>query len=297
MGRFIAATSVGRDQSFAGLEALESRQLLSGAPDDRFEDNDLPRTVVRAAEGATNSPNLGAVSGQRVIRTLALCDAADVFRIRLTSAGVAGNFIRINFNNARGNLDLQLLGASGTRILASSLNNSGPETISLDGRAAATYFIRVLGKNGATNPNYTLTINAPTGVIVNPNEDAYENNDTLEQASAGAPGAANSPNLGAISAARSISNLKLSDTYDIFKFSIASTVGATTPKFVRIDTAAPLNLVLYNSAGQSIRNAAAYLGQFSIDMTGLAAGEYFVQVTHFALGTAGTYNYGLTFNV
>ena len=296
MGRFRRTAPAARAQGFALLEALESRQLLSGAPDDRFEDNDLPRTVVRAAEGATNSPNLGLINGQVVLRSLALCDSADVYRIRFNSAGTSANFVRINFNGARGDLDLQLLGASGTRVLSTSARVGGPETISLQGLPAAAYFIRVVGKNGATNPNYTLTINA-AGVVTNPNEDAYEDNDTLDQASAATPGAPNSPNLGAINASRVLSGLKLNDSYDIFKFSIASTVGAATPKFIRLDSTAPLNLVLFSSTGQSLRSAAAYLGQRSIDLTGLNAGEYFIQVTHYALGTAGSFNYALNFTL
>lgn len=278
------------------LEALEARQVLSSSVDDRFEDNDLPRTVVRATEGATNSPNLGALSAERVVRNLKLCDAADVFRIRLTAQGTSANFAKINFNNTRGNLDLQLLAANGTRVVRQSLNSAGPEIISLSGLAPGAYYVKVIGKNGAQNDNYTLTLNT-TGVVVNPSEDAYENNDSIAEAAAAPAGAANSPNLGGLTGTRALTGLKLNDTYDIFKFSMASTVGAVSPKFIRIDSAAPLNLVLFNSAGVAIRSADAYFGQRSIDLSGLSAGEFYIQVTHYSLGTTGVFNYALNFSV
>lgn len=274
------------------MEALEQRLALSTTPDDRFEPNHPPAEVINAPEGVAASPNLGVISGQRTIRNLASCGNVDLFRIRLQGAGTSTNFARINFNQSLGDLDLQLMNANGRRVLRASNTTSSPERISFEGLAAGTYMLRIKGKNGATNPNYRLTINAPSASNNNPTDDNYENNDSLADASAATAGAANSPNLGPVTATRTISSLKLADTYDVFKFSITSTVGASTPKFVRIDSTSPLNMVLFNAAGTSIRSASAYLGQNSVDLTELDAGEYFVQITHYAL-TAGTYNYNL----
>lgn len=278
------------------LETLEDRRVLAAETDDRFEDNDLPRTVVRAEQGAINSPNLGPVSGTDVIRNLKLLDSADVYRIVLENRGTPADFVRINFNNRSGNLDLQLRAANGTRVLRSSLNNSGPETISLNNLAAGSYFIRVFGKNGATNPNYVLTIKTPE-VVANPTEDAYEGNDSREQVDAAPVGAINSPNLGALAGARTLGNLKLNDTYDLFKFSIPSTQGAASMQFVQIASATPLNLVLMNSSGTAVRAADAYFGQRTIDLRWLDGGDYYIQVTHYALATPGSFNYALSFTV
>lgn len=279
---------------YESLEPLEPRQMLSGA-DDRFENNDLPRVTLRRPEGVVNSPNLGSVTGTRVIRTLRLMDNADVYRVRLADTGAAGHEVRINFNNRMGNLDLQLVGANGTRIIRQSQLNRSPETISLEGIAPGNYYIRVLGRNGATSPNYSMTLTMPPPFQPQPpTEDAYEGNDSFGEVNQRPAGGVNSPNLGGIAGQRTLSSLKLSDTFDIFKFSTNGT--GATPSFVRVNGNAPLNLVLFSAGETTLRTAAAYLGQNQIDLSNLPAGEYFVQVAHYAL-TPGVWDYTLEFNV
>lgn len=276
------------------LERLEGRQLLSTVgPDDKFEDNDLPVTVVRAPQGAANSPNLGVVSGQKIIRQLAMVDSGDYYRFRTSYAGTAADSVKLNFGNANGNLDMQLIGAGGKAVLRSSLGNSGTETISLNGLAAGTYFIKVFGKNGQTNSVYRLTFQGPTAPPPPPppTDDAYEDNDTIVQVKARGTGD-NSPNLGYFSA-RTVSGLILHDTYDIYSFTVSSTLGSNA--FVKVNASVPMDMVLYNSAGTPIRSSEAYLGVFQINLAGLIADRYYVQVTHYALGTEGTFNYSLTF--
>ena len=179
------------------MECLESRQLLDAAIlADRFEHNDTASQTKLAPVAAQNSPNLGPVSGQKVYRNLTLEDNADFFRFRLLAPGEAGHFARINFGNAKGNLDLKLIGPGGAAVIASSLGNTGTERISLDGLSPGWYFVKVEGKNGAQSPVYRLTLNTPTP---DPNDDLLENNDTLARVMAKAPGQ-NSPNIGVISA-------------------------------------------------------------------------------------------------
>lgn len=274
------------------MEILESRQLLDGsiAPD-RFENNDTPAVVRQSPVAGVNSPNLGRISGQNVYRNLTLEDGADFYRFRLLAPGESTHFARINFGNTRGNLDLKLVGPGGAAVLAQSIGNRGIERISLDGFSPGWYFIKVEGKNGATSPTYRLTLNTPAA---NPNDDLYENNDTLEQVMAKAAGQ-NSPNLGVISANRTLGNLKLNDTFDIFKFRF--NFAPSTISFVRVNSTTPLDMVLFNAQGQSVRSSEAYLGQNSISLAGLPLGDYYVQVSHYALGTPGTFNYSLTWQV
>lgn len=276
---------------FAQFEPLEARRLLSGV-DDRFEPNTLPRLVAQRPEGAVNSPNLGTLAGRRAIAQLALADAADVFRFVLPRAGTAEDSARIDFNNARGNLDLQLLGPGG-RVLRSNLGNGNSETISFAGLNANTYFVRVVGRNGAMSPNYRLTLNAPAPSVspVNPNEDAYEANNSREAVLARATGT-NSPNLGQ-AMVRTLSNLKLADKIDLYAFTIPAS--GVVPSLVRIASVDPLDMVLFSADGQSIRSASAYQGQTSIGFTGLVPGTYVLQITHYALDTAGVFGYSLAF--
>ncbi len=67
----------------------------------------------------------------------------------------------ISFQNSQGNLQLALYNSAGT-LLAISQGTGNSETVSLNGRAAGTYYVEVFGLNGALNPNYSLTINPPT---------------------------------------------------------------------------------------------------------------------------------------
>jgi hypothetical protein len=67
------------------------------------------------------------------------------------------NAITINFDNAEGDLDLELYGADGTLIDSSSTSDRNYESISFPTGDDPVY-IKVSGKDGATNPNYTLDI-------------------------------------------------------------------------------------------------------------------------------------------
>jgi hypothetical protein len=280
-----------RAYTHAGMEVLEPRQMMAAGPlvDDRFENNDTRQIVAARPEGATNSPNLGTVIGTRQILNLALADVQDVYRIRLAAPGTAADFARINFTNANGNLDLRLLGPAG-RILRTSLGNTAVERISLDGLGAGVYYLRVNGRNGAMN-KYRINMQLPSPPP--PTEDAYEDNDTIAQTNARAEGP-NSPNLGTMTD-RTITSLKLADKYDIFKFTTTAT--GTAQSFVQINTTEPLNMVLYSAQGQSLRSSEAYQGVFKISLANLPAGQYFLQVTHYALDTSGSFNYALQFDV
>lgn len=275
------------------VEQLEPRQVLSGTPipNDRFEDNDRPVTVRAAPVAGVNSPHLGEITGTRQFTGLTLNDTADFYRFRIVATGDVNDHIRINFRGDRGDLDLALIGGGGAAVLATSNQASTTaadvERISLEGRTPGWYFIRVTGKNGALSRAYRMTIQAP---VLNPNEDAFEQNDTLAQVDARVEGQANSPNLGLIAGVRTL-NLKLNDSFDIFRFRL--TGAQSSSAFVRVTSTTPMDMVLFNSAGQSIRSSEAYLGQFSINLSGLGEGAYYVQVTHYALGTPGAFNYAL----
>jgi hypothetical protein len=91
---------------------------------------------------------------------LSIHTASDVdwFRFMPVSTGEAT--FRIQFSHAAGNLDMSLHNASqGTLVTANSTANS--ETIKYTVTRGTTYFLRVYSVGGATNGNYTLTIDAP----------------------------------------------------------------------------------------------------------------------------------------
>ena len=123
--------------------------------DDAYENNDTQATA----------SNLGTLTTNASLPNLALLDTADWYRFTTTATGTTANSISIAFQNAQGNLALQLVNASGT-VLVTANGAGNVESISLSGRAAGTYFVRVYSATGATNSNYSLQIVAPTASVL-----------------------------------------------------------------------------------------------------------------------------------
>jgi hypothetical protein len=125
--------------------------------DDGAEENDTFGTA----------RNLGALTATRTVTGLRMADANDWFRFTTTATGTAASRVGINFSHAQGDLDIRLYNAAGVQI-GSSLGVTNAESISLSGRPAGTYYLRVYGYQGAENPNYTLTVVPPSGVVTPP---------------------------------------------------------------------------------------------------------------------------------
>src|SRR6185436_20113520 len=64
----------------------------------------------------------------------------------------------LSFQNSLGNLNLDLYNSAGTR-LANSTSLTNSESVSLAGRAAGTYYIRVYSPTGVTNSTYSFAVN------------------------------------------------------------------------------------------------------------------------------------------
>jgi hypothetical protein len=118
--------------------------------DDAYENNDSLATAT----------NLGTLTATRTVSQLVMADSQDWFRFTTSATGTTSNTISLNFQNAQGNLQLELYNSSGT-LLATSAGTGNSESISLSGRVAGTYYGRVYGASGATNPNYSLIVNPP----------------------------------------------------------------------------------------------------------------------------------------
>ena len=98
---------------------------------------------------------------------------------RLEGTGLAFHNVRIDFANAFGDLDLYLYDSTGQQI-DSATGVWDNEQVSLAGLTAGVYFAKVIGVNGQTNGDYTLTIDAPWSTI---SGDYLEPNNTFETAS------------------------------------------------------------------------------------------------------------------
>ncbi|WP_273249753.1 PPC domain-containing protein, partial [Limnospira indica] len=97
---------------------------------------------------------------------------------RFTTDGTAGSGaeVRIDFLHSLGDVDMVLYDAN-NNWLDSSMSVSDNESISLAGLDAGTYYVRVWGWNGASNPNYSLTIDPRVrGDVSSINPDYYDQN-------------------------------------------------------------------------------------------------------------------------
>jgi hypothetical protein len=142
-------------------------KVTLGAPlaisPDAYEPNQPRSELDGRPLGGINSPALGPCAPLRRIEGLSLHASSndDWYRFYLPSTGTASDFVRIEFVHALGDLDMTLLNAAGSTVGVA--NGSGDaETIGLNNRPAGYYDLRVYGYSGATNPDYTLTIDPPT---------------------------------------------------------------------------------------------------------------------------------------
>jgi hypothetical protein len=131
--------------------SIDGPAVTSTPTDDAYENNDT----------FASAYNLGTLTSTRTVSSLVMADSADWFRFTTSATGTTSNTISVTFQNSQGNLQLALYNSSGT-LLATSAGTGNTETITLNGRAAGTYYIDVFGNSGATNPNYSLSIVAPT---------------------------------------------------------------------------------------------------------------------------------------
>jgi hypothetical protein len=134
---------------------------------DHFEN---PPNDTRAA--ATDLGTLGDFLDQG----LNIHAASDEDYYRLTTAGAGTLTVNIDFDRAEGDLDLQLLDASGG-VLGTAAGTTA-ETLSRTVGSGEVYYVRVYG-NGNINPHYTLSIDGPpNGVTPPPPPDRFEDNDS-----------------------------------------------------------------------------------------------------------------------
>ncbi|HEY2416219.1 MAG TPA: pre-peptidase C-terminal domain-containing protein [Pirellulaceae bacterium] len=248
----LVATNSGIKDSAGNL--LATSISTSFSIDDVFENND---TFASAFD-------LGRLTAPVQVGPLSLIDANDWFRFTTAAKGTVADNVTITFQNSQGNLDLELYSVSGIRLKTSTgFGNS--ETISLNGLAAGTYNIRVYGKAGATNPEYTLTINAPRVPI----DDIFENNDTRQTAS----------NLGTFVSGATISDLALLDTHDWYRFTTTSTgTAANSVSISFVNALGNLDLELYNANGTRVATSTGSGNTEKISLSGRPAGTYFIDV-------------------
>jgi hypothetical protein len=115
--------------------------------DDRFEPNN----------SFSQAANLGTLTAAHTEQNLVMADAADWYRFTMSGPGTNSDYVGINFQHARGDLDMQVFDAYGREVgYSNGVGNS--ERVSLAGLDAGTYYVHVYGYLGATSPSYSLII-------------------------------------------------------------------------------------------------------------------------------------------
>ena len=79
---------------------------------------------------------------------------------KFTAAASGGASVGINFANSAGDLDLAMYNGA-QQLLQTSEGSGDSESIAQSVTAGQVYYVKVYGFNGATNPQYTLSIHAP----------------------------------------------------------------------------------------------------------------------------------------
>ncbi|WP_035367395.1 pre-peptidase C-terminal domain-containing protein, partial [Dolichospermum circinale] len=284
------STGTGNEEliSLAGLAAgnyFVQVYGYNGATNTYSLQTSLPTATITGDQFEPNNTQLtakdfGLISGIREWENLSITSGdQDWFKFRLGTTGSEGNFLKIAFTHSLGDVDVKLYNASNVEV-ASSTGVGDEEEISLQGLAAGDYFVQVYGYNNATNPNYSLTINAPGG-------DAYEVNNSNTTAT----------NLGQITGLRVIDNLSIhtSSDQDWFQFTIAN--AGTESDYVRIEfthSLGDVDLKLYDLNGNEVGSSTGINNAEEISLDGLAAGTYRVKI--YGYNSAVNPDYTLTIN-
>jgi hypothetical protein len=265
------------------IERLEARHMM--CCDDLFEPNNSKAEVDLQPPGGLNSPNLGIVTSELILPSLALLDQ-DWFRLQTTDHGTSHDKLQIDFTNAQGNLDLYLYAENGTTELARSNSNNNTEVVSLADRPAGVYYVKVIGKAGATNAIYSLTYDPPG----NSPDDRFEENDS--------PSAATSID----SVGGTLTGLKLEDRADWFRLQLSD--WGTSHDSVKIefdDAQGDLQLLLYDDADINVENKRKLIKQSISDnddellsLADIEPGVYYVLVS--GENGAANSNYSLSYD-
>jgi hypothetical protein len=134
-------------------ELLENRLVMSvsvaALTPDRFEPNDSYDTAT----------NLGTL-GDRTENGLSIHAPDNFDYYKFTAAASGALSATFSFDQSQGDVDVFLLD-SDRLLLDVSATTASPERLDWNVTAGKTYFLKVLGYNGATQPSYNMVIDGP----------------------------------------------------------------------------------------------------------------------------------------
>ncbi len=234
--------------------------FTAGIPADKYEPNDTRATATE----------LSAFTGQLRLDGLTVHASgnADWFRFQSLGTGGEGDGVTLKMLGA-GDLDLQLYDANGN-YLAGSFSSGDTEHVSLAKLPKGTYCIEVTGFAGATNPNYSLVIDAPRPSVQIPPDIAEPNNSRQAAYDLRLVEGQVSP----------LPPLTIHRPGDEDWFSFQTTSEASRTHFVRIDfpnAMGDLALELYDASGNPLRVSQGQADYEQINLGGLPAATYYLR--------------------
>ena len=192
---------------------------------------------------------------------------ADWFVFETLATGTTADAVAIEFDHELGDLDLALFDSEGT-LLSVSESFHDFEHLSLDGRPAGSYYVRVVGFDGAAHLGYQLGITAPRPLL----PDAAEENDSRETAH----------DLREVSGESFWTGFSIhaADDEDWFSFElIAETSSAHAAGIDFWHVAGDLQLALYDGHGTLIEASSGIDDGEELSLAGLTPGIYYLQVS------------------
>ena len=240
--------------SFA--EPLESRRLMAITAD-RFEPND-------SYDAATNLGTLGDRTESNL--SIHATNNNDYFKFKAAASGALT--VTFTFDQARGDIDAFLLNSDRV-LLANAVTTNSTERLAVKVTSGQTYFIKVMGYAGATQPAYKMVVDGPSA----PAGDA---DDQIAEARTLALGG---------SVTDSISSGTDVDLYKItvaagqkVQFDVDRTSGSSLDSYLRVFNASGAQIKSNNDANGPGESATTPRESY-ISYTFSAAGTYYVGVS------------------
>jgi hypothetical protein len=253
-----------------GLSINATSGGSSGIPNDVYEPNDSQVTA---------TPLMGNASYTNLTITP---NNPDWFQFTLPANLAPSSSFGISFLNSQGDLDISLHDQNGNSINSSSSGSSDTESIPLSGLTEGTYYAQVIGWNGSTSPNYSLTLNTPLGSST-VTDDRYEQNDSLG-------GAARLE----ISNGQFSANSLVANDDDWFQFTVPQNpIPGSNINIGFSNAQGNLDLYLYDQNGYYVNASYNWWDGETIYLDNLPGGTYYAQVTGYG---ATNPNYSLNIN-
>ncbi len=222
-------------------------------------DTDGGSTCTTAFEpNETQAAAAAITSGTAVSAAIATAGDIDYFKI---TTSVVTNTVFNLVGPSGVDFDMTIYNSAGTQI-GSGAGSTATESVTLNGQAAGTYYVKIFGYNNAASSTcYALTV---TATPVNNCATAYEPNNS-------SAAAATIPLASTISAA-----ISTSTDPDYYK---VTTTSVGTHQFSLVGpSGVDYDLYVYNSVGTQIGSGVGSTATESVSITNLAVGTYTIQV-------------------